>query len=84
MAEPSLSPFTRNLLTQAMQPQTQVPFRPATPVAQTQPNPFEQRRQAAFAAALTNPNRAIAPEFSTGSPLIDEQERERARLTLMQ
>jgi hypothetical protein len=56
---------------------------PAPTQAETQRQQAEMLLKRAFQAALTNPDMPIPPEFSTGSALGDEQERLRARYTLM-
>ena len=56
---------------------------PAPTQAETQRQQAEMERQRAFQAALIRPDMPIPPEFSTGSALVDEQERLRARYALM-
>lgn len=56
---------------------------PAPTQAETQRQQAEMERQRAFQAALRSPDMPIPPEFSTGSALVDEQERLRARYALM-
>lgn len=56
---------------------------PAPTQAETQRQQAEMERQRAFQAALVRPDMPIPPEFSTGSALVDEQERLRARYALM-
>lgn len=78
------NPVVQRGLSAAAQAFTGVPAAPSAPTqAETQRQQAEMLGQRAFQAALTRPDMPIPPEFSTGSALVDEQARLRARYTLM-